>query len=153
MRIARQHALALGVVLGDARLWAAILDSMGRNSLVPDFAMGHRTWFDCTRRFGCRKYCIARLLHGKHRRTAMIFGKEHRIIWLATGCLAAFALAALVIDHWAHALGVLPYLLLLACPLMHLIHKGHRGHSVGPLLNHGQPSKLRPDALGKETDK
>ncbi|MDP9809487.1 hypothetical protein J2W42_002339 [Rhizobium tibeticum] len=30
-------------------------------------------------------------------------------------------------EHWAHALGVAPYLLLLACPLMHLFH-GHGGH-------------------------
>jgi hypothetical protein len=29
-------------------------------------------------------------------------------------------------EHWTHALGLLPYLLLLACPLMHLFH-GH-GH-------------------------
>jgi hypothetical protein len=30
-------------------------------------------------------------------------------------------------EHWGHALGLLPYLLLLACPLMHLFH-GHGGH-------------------------
>lgn len=30
-------------------------------------------------------------------------------------------------EHWAHALGFAPYLLLLACPLMHLFH-GHGGH-------------------------
>ena len=34
-------------------------------------------------------------------------------------------------DHWAHALGLAPYLLFLACPVMHLfMHHGHRssGH-------------------------
>jgi Protein of unknown function (DUF2933) len=32
-------------------------------------------------------------------------------------------------EHLAHALGLLPYLLLLACPLMHLfMHRGHGGH-------------------------
>ena len=32
-------------------------------------------------------------------------------------------------EHRAHAFGVLPYLLLLACPLMHLfMHHGHGGH-------------------------
>lgn len=32
-------------------------------------------------------------------------------------------------EHYQHALGVLPYLLLLACPLMHLfMHHGHGGH-------------------------
>ena len=31
--------------------------------------------------------------------------------------------------HWGHALGALPYLLLLACPLMHLLmHRGHGRH-------------------------
>lgn len=33
-------------------------------------------------------------------------------------------------EHWAHALGWLPYALLLACPLMHLFHGGH-GHHGG----------------------
>ncbi|MEO3472540.1 DUF2933 domain-containing protein [Roseomonas sp. CAU 1739] len=30
-------------------------------------------------------------------------------------------------EHFGHALGALPYLVLLACPLMHLLmHRGHR---------------------------
>ena len=32
-------------------------------------------------------------------------------------------------EHYAHVLGMLSYLLLLACPLMHLfMHHGHAGH-------------------------
>lgn len=32
-------------------------------------------------------------------------------------------------EHRAHLLGILPYLLLLACPLMHLfMHHGHNNH-------------------------
>lgn len=32
-------------------------------------------------------------------------------------------------EHRAHVLGILPYLLLLACPLMHLfMHHGHGNH-------------------------
>jgi len=38
--------------------------------------------------------------------------------------VAAFAL--LIVDHWVHVMGVAPYLLILACPLMHLF--GHRHH-------------------------
>lgn len=45
--------------------------------------------------------------------------------------LAAFlAIAAffLFTEHRAHLLGALPFLLLLACPLMHLfMHHGHHG--------------------------
>lgn len=48
--------------------------------------------------------------------------------------LIGFLLVAgfyLVTEHTAHALGALPYLILLACPLMHLfIHHGHGDHSV-----------------------
>lgn len=43
--------------------------------------------------------------------------------------LAGFLLVAgffLWTEHRAHLLGVLPYLLVLACPLMHLFH--HHGH-------------------------
>lgn len=30
-------------------------------------------------------------------------------------------------EHYGHVLGALPYLVLLACPLMHLLmHRGHR---------------------------
>ena len=35
----------------------------------------------------------------------------------------------LVTEHKAHVLGILPYALLLLCPLLHLLHGGHgRGH-------------------------
>ena len=47
----------------------------------------------------------------------------------------ALASAALLIafyalrEHWGHVLGILPYLVLLACPLMHFLHgHGGRGH-------------------------
>lgn len=42
----------------------------------------------------------------------------------------------LVTEHTAHLFGVLPYLLILACPLMHMfMHHGH-GHGHG---GHGRP--------------
>lgn len=32
-------------------------------------------------------------------------------------------------EHWAHAAPYLPWLLILACPLMHVfMHRGHGGH-------------------------
>ena len=52
-------------------------------------------------------------------------------------CIALAVMAFyLVTEHTAHFFGVLPYLLILACPLMHLfMHHGHR-HGGRP---HHQP--------------
>ena len=41
----------------------------------------------------------------------------------------------LVTEHTAHLFGVLPYLLLLAGPLMHFMHHGHGSYGKGD--NHG----------------
>jgi hypothetical protein len=41
----------------------------------------------------------------------------------------------LVTEHTAHLLGALPYLIALACPLMHGFM--HRGHSHGSYPRHG----------------
>ena len=49
-------------------------------------------------------------------------------------------------EHTMHVLGVLPYLLLLACPLMHVFM--HHGHGYGG-HQHGDAGK---SADAKETD-
>lgn len=50
-----------------------------------------------------------------------------RTRWVLAGFLAV-GLFFLLTEHRAHLFGVLPYLLLLACPLMHLLHgHGHHG--------------------------
>lgn len=42
--------------------------------------------------------------------------------------------------HWEHALGFLPYAIILLCPLMHIfMHKGH-GHGDHS-HHHGDPDK------------
>jgi len=47
------------------------------------------------------------------------------VIWTA----GAVALAYLIVEHRPHLLGWVPYLIILACPLMHLfMHRGHGGH-------------------------
>jgi hypothetical protein len=52
-------------------------------------------------------------------------------LWSRSGLvLVGFLLIAgffVLTEHTAHVLGVLPYLLLLACPLLHLFHGGHGG--------------------------
>lgn len=43
----------------------------------------------------------------------------------------------LLTEHQAHVFGVLPYLLLLACPLLHFfMHRGHRGPGGGGHRGH-----------------
>ncbi len=45
-------------------------------------------------------------------------------------------------EHWDHVAGNWVYLLLLACPLMHMFH-GHGGHG-----GHGAPPSDPPDKQG-----
>ncbi|MEW5756291.1 MAG: DUF2933 domain-containing protein [Pseudomonadota bacterium] len=53
--------------------------------------------------------------------------QKSRSTWVFLGFLAIAAFF-LFSEHRAHALGALPFLLLLACPLMHLfMHRGHGG--------------------------
>ncbi len=48
--------------------------------------------------------------------------------WTLMGAsLVVIVLFFILREHWGHALGFLPYLVLLACPIMHLFH-GHGGH-------------------------
>jgi len=52
------------------------------------------------------------------------------LFWLVL-TLVLFAGYYLVTEHWPHlvrGLGLLPYLLILACPLMHLFHHGRHHH-------------------------
>ena len=55
-------------------------------------------------------------------------GRQHsrsRLVLIGFLVVAAFFLFS---EHRAHFLGILPYLFLLACPLMHFFHHGHHGH-------------------------
>ena len=62
-------------------------------------------------------------------------GKLERAARVTLWVLGAIALFYLLTEHQAHLFGWLPYLLILACPLMHLfMHGGHHGghHREGP---------------------
>jgi len=58
----------------------------------------------------------------------------HTPLWRTRGGIVLLGFLAvagfyLVTEHTAHVLGVLPFLLFLSCPLMHLfMHHGHGGH-------------------------
>lgn len=51
-------------------------------------------------------------------------------LWLVFACVAAAGFAYLLwMEHRTHLLAMLPYLILLLCPLLHLcMHRGHGGH-------------------------
>ncbi len=60
--------------------------------------------------------------------------------------LMALALFYLLTEHRAHFLGALPYLLLLACPLMHLfMRRGHGRHSHGEDRNDNAGGEKREE--------
>ncbi|MNN64806.1 hypothetical protein D3C81_1802680 [compost metagenome] len=64
--------------------------------------------------------------------------------------IGGVAIYFLLTEHLAHVVGALPYLLLLACPLMHVfMHRGHGGHH-----HHGQskPAPFRKTDTRKPGD-
>jgi hypothetical protein len=73
---------------------------------------------------------------------------ERSWLWSRSGLvLLGFLIIAaffVLTEHTAHVLGVLPYLLVLACPLLHLLHGGHGGghgsdRRRGPHEGHTDP--------------
>ena len=51
-------------------------------------------------------------------------------VWLGFCLFLAIAVFFLWEEHRAHFLGALPYVLLLLCPVIHLLmHRGHGGHA------------------------
>ena len=55
-----------------------------------------------------------------------------------TALIGAFYLLR---EHWSHVAGSWPYLLLLACPVMHLFHRhGGPSHPVHPGRSADRPS-------------
>jgi len=64
--------------------------------------------------------------------------KDTRNIQLAALAFGIVAVVYLLLEHTDHVLGSLPYLLLLACPLMHLFGHSHAhgGHEHGDRERH-----------------
>ena len=65
---------------------------------------------------------------------------------LVMGAIAAYFLLS---EHRAHFFGALPFLLLLACPLMHVfMHGGHGGHA-----GHVDPPQSPPTPEAQKASK
>jgi len=67
--------------------------------------------------------------------------------WLAFLGFVAIALFLLTTEHRAHLLGILPFILLAACPLLHILgHSGHGAHQSEPDKRQGlsQPKSEPP---------
>lgn len=73
--------------------------------------------------------------------------RQHRSVlswvwWLALAVVLGFFLLT---EHRAHLFGVLPFLLVLLCPLMHLfMHHGHGGHTHGSVPGARPNREARP---------
>lgn len=64
---------------------------------------------------------------------------------IATCVFLAIAGIMLILEHRAHLLGWWPYLLLLACPLMHMfMHGGHGEHGHGRAKSKDPASRNGP---------
>ena len=66
--------------------------------------------------------------HGSAHETPTLAGKFSGR-WKVAACMVGVIVAFYVLrEHWGHVLGYAPYLILLACPFMHIfMHHGH-GH-------------------------
>jgi hypothetical protein len=74
--------------------------------------------------------------HEHHDEPPSFWRSRYAIGLIVIGAVAAYFLLT---EHLAHVVGALPFLLLLACPLMHVfMHHGH-GH-------HGQDRRSRDAA-------
>ena len=66
------------------------------------------------------------IVHTHGQPTPSFWRSRYGIGWLVLAGIAAWFLWT---EHRAHLFGALPWLVLLACPLMHVfMHRGHHGH-------------------------
>ena len=66
-------------------------------------------------------------LHHTESNKAGLFSKR---TWIIIFIIGLIGLGSLFKNHTTHILSVFPYLILLACPLMHIfMHGGHGGHN------------------------
>ncbi|MEO8118590.1 MAG: DUF2933 domain-containing protein [Rhodoferax sp.] len=81
--------------------------------------------------------------HGAHETPPSFWGSRYAIGLIVIGAVAGYFLLT---EHRAHFFGALPFLLLLACPLMHVfMHHGHGGHGHHHGDNEPKAGPEKPD--------
>jgi hypothetical protein len=58
--------------------------------------------------------------------------KSRSLLYMLLVGVASAAIFYLLREHWGHLFGILPYLLFLACPLMHFFMHGKHDHRHEP---------------------
>jgi hypothetical protein len=83
-------------------------------------------------------------LHDEHSKPRSFWNTRSTLAVAGFAIIAGFLLLS---EHRAHALGFLPYLLIVACPLLHFfMHGGHGGHG-----GHGKrPERSNPSNEGTQ---
>lgn len=83
-----------------------------------------------------------------HCEATRFWRSRYAIGLIVMGAIAAYFLLS---EHRAHFFGALPFLLLLACPLMHVfMHRGH-GHRHGGKPTSNGPAASRTGTPGDST--
>lgn len=68
---------------------------------------------------------VKRGMHNQENRRGL-FSKP---VWIIVSIIGLIGLIFLFTEHTSHVLIALPYLILLACPLLHIfMHRGHGNH-------------------------
>lgn len=83
-------------------------------------------------------------LHEGHESPPSFWSTRYAVGLIVIGGVAAYFLLT---EHLAHVVGALPYLLLLACPLMHVFMHGRHGHH-----GHHKPAETPKDVAGQPGD-
>ncbi len=79
-------------------------------------------------------------------RSAGVWNSRMKVAFIVFAGIAAFLLIA---EHRAHVLPYLPWLILAACPLMHLfMHGGHGGHGGDRGSDNGQAAAKQANRSG-----
>lgn len=85
--------------------------------------------------------------HEEHDSPPSFWSSRYAIGLLVIGGVAVYFLLT---EHLAHVVGALPYLLLLACPLMHVfMHGGHGGHGHHQQSKPDEPNSTAPRRPGE----